>query len=199
VNAGNALRLPTAGEDPGGRASAPGSLALVQAFVNTHSRHTGEDLLATPAAASGWLAGAGVLSPEARLSDGEREALIATREAIREVLGAHTQRTADASAAARLTGALMPCRLTVTADPAGAVRLTRADQHPYARAVGAIAIAIAEAALAGTWDRLKACPGDRCGWAFYDRSGGGRSRWCSMQVCGARSKMRVYRSRQGGR
>jgi predicted RNA-binding Zn ribbon-like protein len=199
VDAGNVLRLPTAGRDPGGRASAPGSLALVQAFVNTYSGHTDEDLLATPAAASGWLAGAGVLSPEERLSEGEQRALIGTREAIRGVLGAHTRHTPDAGAAARLTEALLPCRLTVTADPAGTVRLTRADQHPYARAVGGLAIAVAEAALAGTWNRLKACPGDRCGWAFYDRSSGGRSRWCSMQVCGARSKMRVYRSRQGGR
>lgn len=197
--AGNALRLPTAGEDPGGRASAPGSLALVQAFVNTYSGHTGEDLLATPTAASGWLAAAGLLSPEARLSDGEQQALIGTREAIRGALGAHTRRTADDVAAARLTEALMPCRLSVTADPAGTVRLTRADQHPYARVVGGLAIAIAEAALAGTWGRLKACPGDRCGWAFYDRSSGGGSRWCSMQVCGARSKMRAYRSRRGSR
>lgn len=191
--------LPTAGEDPGGRASAPGSLALVQALVNTYSGHTREDLLATPAAASGWLAGTGLLSPEAQLSDGEQLALIGTREAIRGVLGAHTKRATDAGAAARLTEALMPCRLSVTADPSGAVRLTRADQHRYPRVLGAFAIAIAEAAVAGTWDRLKACPGDRCGWAFYDRSSSGRSRWCSMQVCGARSKMRVYRSRQSGR
>lgn len=199
MDAGNALGLPTAGEDPGGRASAPGSLALVQALVNTYSGHTHEDLLATPAAASGWLAATGLLPPEAQLSNGEQQALIGTREAIRGVLAAHTQRVADVSAAARLTEALMPCRLSVTADPSGAVHLTRADQHPYARVVGACAIAIAEAAVAGTWDRLKACPGDRCGWAFYDRSSSGRSRWCSMQVCGARSKMRVYRSRQSGR
>ncbi|HEY7431530.1 MAG TPA: CGNR zinc finger domain-containing protein [Streptosporangiaceae bacterium] len=197
--AGNGRKLPTAGENPGGRARAPGSLYLVQALVNTFSGHTLEDLLATPAAASGWLAAAGLLPAGSPLSGGERQALIGTREAIRGVLSAHTQRAADASAAARLTEALLPCRLTVAADPAGAVHLTCADEHPYARVVGAIAVAIAEAAMAGTWHRLKACPGDRCGWAFYDRSSGGRSRWCSMQVCGARTKMRAYRSRQGGR
>lgn len=197
MTAGNEPGLPIAGGDPGGRAPAPGSLSVVQALVNTRSGHTLEDLLATPAAAVGWLATAGLLPPRSPVSGGEQQALIGVREAIRAVLSAHTQRLPDASAASRLTEALMPCRLTVTADPSGAVRLTRADQHPFARVVGAIAIAIAEAALAGTWERLKACPGDRCGWAFYDRSGAGRSRWCSMQVCGARTKMRVYRRRQG--
>jgi predicted RNA-binding Zn ribbon-like protein len=81
--------------------------------------------------------------------------------------------------------ALMQCRLIVAADPAGTVRLTSADQHPFARAVGAIAIAIADSAAAGTWARLTSCPGNRCGWAYYDRSPSGRSHWCSMQVCGA--------------
>ncbi len=95
--------------------------------------------------------------------------------------------------------ALLPCRLTVTADPAGDVRLSSADQHPFARAVGAVAIAIAEPAASGTWTRLKSCPGRRCGWAFYDRSPAARSQWCSMQLCGARAKMRAYRGRQARR
>jgi predicted RNA-binding Zn ribbon-like protein len=64
--------------------------------------------------------------------------------------------------------------------------------------LGTAAEAIAEAGAAGTWPRLKSCPGQLCGWAFYDRSASARSRWCSMQVCGARSKMRAYRGRQPG-
>ncbi|HEV8222171.1 MAG TPA: CGNR zinc finger domain-containing protein [Streptosporangiaceae bacterium] len=42
---------------------------------------------------------------------------------------------------------------------------------------------------------LKSCPGHLCGWAFYDRSAAARSRWCSMQLCGSRAKMRTYRAR----
>ncbi|WP_280641204.1 CGNR zinc finger domain-containing protein, partial [Streptomyces afghaniensis] len=52
-----------------------------------------------------------------------------------------------------------------------------------------------EALVAGTWTRLKACEAADCLWAYYDRSPAGRGRWCSMQVCGARAKMRRYRAK----
>jgi predicted RNA-binding Zn ribbon-like protein len=47
--------------------------------------------------------------------------------------------------------------------------------------------------------RLHRCPGRACGWIFLDTSG--RRRWCSMQTCGSREKMRrMYeRKRAGGR
>jgi predicted RNA-binding Zn ribbon-like protein len=48
-------------------------------------------------------------------------------------------------------------------------------------------------------DRLpvKECPG--CGWLFLDRSRNGSRRWCDMQVCGSRDKMRRYhRSQRSG-
>jgi predicted RNA-binding Zn ribbon-like protein len=130
------------------------------------------------------------------VTSAEQRSLSELRESVRAVLETHTHGTSDAATASRLTVALLPARLMVTADAAGAVRLASADQHPFARAVGAIAIAIAEAAGGGTWARLKSCPGHRCGWAFYDRSPAGRSQWCSMQLCGARAKMRAYRRRQ---
>jgi predicted RNA-binding Zn ribbon-like protein len=42
--------------------------------------------------------------------------------------------------------------------------------------------------------RVKRCPGPDCGWLFLDTSG--RRRWCSMQTCGNRVKMRrLYRRR----
>jgi predicted RNA-binding Zn ribbon-like protein len=46
--------------------------------------------------------------------------------------------------------------------------------------------------------RVKRCPGRGCGWLFLDQSG--RRRWCSMQTCGSRAKMRrLYARRRGGR
>lgn len=38
---------------------------------------------------------------------------------------------------------------------------------------------------------VKECPG--CGWLFLDRSRNRNRRWCDMQVCGSRAKMRRYR------
>jgi predicted RNA-binding Zn ribbon-like protein len=208
VSDGN-YELPTAGRDPGDRAPAPGSLRLVQALVNTLNREFGPDLLASPDAAAGWLATAGLWTAgplgqaplssaplsSAPLSQAQQGVLAELREACRGVLWAHTERRPDPAAAARLATALGSCRLTLSAGPGGDLRLDCADHDPFTRAVGAVATAIAEASVAGTWDRLKSCPGHLCGWAFYDRSPAGRSRWCSMQVCGAREKMRAYRGR----
>jgi predicted RNA-binding Zn ribbon-like protein len=187
--------LPTAGRDPGGRAPAPGSLRLIQALVNTSAVEFDRELLGSTEAAGQWLAIAGLLPPRAALAEPELRALVELREAIRGVLAAHTAGRADPAAASRLTLALACSRLAVTVDPAGDVQLISADHDPFTRVVGAIAAVIAQAAATGTWSRLKSCPGHLCGWAFYDRSGAGRSRWCSMQLCGARSKMQAYRDR----
>jgi predicted RNA-binding Zn ribbon-like protein len=50
----------------------------------------------------------------------------------------------------------------------------------------------------GTWDRLKVCPDDDCAWVFYDESRNRSRRWCSMNACGNRHKVRAYRDRLGG-
>jgi predicted RNA-binding Zn ribbon-like protein len=196
VDKGNVTGLPTAGADPGSRAPAPGPLRLIQALVNTLNGETGRDLLGTAADAARWLATGRLMPAGAGLTGAQHSALLELREAIRRVLSGHAERRDDPEAAGRLTMALACCRLALAVDPAGGVRLVSADHDPFSRVVGDIAMAIAAAAAAGTWDRLKCCPGLRCGWAFYDRSASSRSRWCSMQVCGARSKMRAYRDRQ---
>jgi predicted RNA-binding Zn ribbon-like protein len=44
--------------------------------------------------------------------------------------------------------------------------------------------------------RIKQCPGQHCGWVFLDLTKNGRRRWCEMEVCGSRAKVRRYRARQ---
>jgi len=44
--------------------------------------------------------------------------------------------------------------------------------------------------------RVKFCPGEGCGWLFLDTSRNGRRRWCEMDVCGSRAKMRRYHQRR---
>ncbi len=41
---------------------------------------------------------------------------------------------------------------------------------------------------------VHACPGDGCGWLFIDRRG--RRRWCTMQVCGNRAKVKAFADRR---
>jgi predicted RNA-binding Zn ribbon-like protein len=43
--------------------------------------------------------------------------------------------------------------------------------------------------------RIKRCPGDHCGWLFFDATKNKGRRWCEMEVCGNRAKQKRRRSR----
>jgi predicted RNA-binding Zn ribbon-like protein len=54
-----------------------------------------------------------------------------------------------------------------------------------------VAASAVELLTEGELARVKQCPGaDDCGWLFYDSSRNGTRRWCSMEGCGSRVKMR---------
>ncbi len=56
-----------------------------------------------------------------------------------------------------------------------------------------LALLAVEAVLKLPKDRIRSCP--RCGWLFFDRSKGGRRKWCDMKACGNREKVaRHYHS-----
>jgi predicted RNA-binding Zn ribbon-like protein len=61
--------------------------------------------------------------------------------------------------------------------------------------LGEVLAAIVRAEHDGTWSRLKICSSAECRYVYYDRSKNGSRRWCSMRVCGNRSKTRAYRER----
>ncbi|MFI1419397.1 CGNR zinc finger domain-containing protein [Streptomyces sp. NPDC020731] len=163
------------------RAAPPGKLALVQALVNTLDVESGADALDTA---------------DGRAPFGLTEDTAASarelRESLRAALLAHAGHPPH-RAVTPLGELLARAPLVVTVDTAdGSAALAPVDDGPL---LSRIADAVAEAVTAGTWDRLKACEAADCLWAYYDRSPAGRGRWCSMQVCGARAKMRRYRAK----
>jgi predicted RNA-binding Zn ribbon-like protein len=44
-------------------------------------------------------------------------------------------------------------------------------------------------------DRVRQCAGESCTWLFFDTSRNGLRRWCDMQACGNRAKVRRFRQR----
>jgi predicted RNA-binding Zn ribbon-like protein len=44
--------------------------------------------------------------------------------------------------------------------------------------------------------RVKRCEGDHCSWLLFDTTKNRRRRWCEMEVCGNRAKMRAFRARK---
>jgi predicted RNA-binding Zn ribbon-like protein len=176
---------------PGGREPAPGSLRVVQAFVNTVDREHGPDLFDDAAGLEEWLERH--LLP-ARVGAGDLDAAREVREALRALLLANNGEPHDPGAQAVLEHAARRARLEAAFPPDGAALIPHATGVDAA--LGRILAAAFAAMLDGSWQRLKACPRDVCGWAFYDRSTNASATWCSMRVCGGRVKAGAYYRRR---
>jgi predicted RNA-binding Zn ribbon-like protein len=181
--------------DTHGRAPAPGSLRLVQEFVNTLDVEEDRDLLADPDGLASWLQGHALASPGHPPGEQDVAAAAELREALRALLRANAGGDSDPEAAALVNrlSAQAPVRIEVGAD--GAATLHGAGTGAEA-ALAAVLAAAGTAMLDGSWSRLKACVDPECGWAFYDRSRNRSGQWCDMAVCGSRHQVRAYRARQ---
>ena len=179
---------------PGGRPPAPHPLGLVQDFVNTEVPDFQRDDIATPEELAAWLAGRGLAAPTDRVDAALFVEARALRAALRELALANTLGTAPAAERQRaLDETLRLFPLEVRLD-AGRPRLVPSGDGARG-GLAAIVAVLAESQAAGTWERLKACRQETCGWVFYDGSRNRSSSWCSMQVCGGRAKASSYRRR----
>ncbi|HEY3556548.1 MAG TPA: CGNR zinc finger domain-containing protein [Kribbella sp.] len=181
---------------PGGRQPAPGDLALVQSFVNSRwnldDRH--REQLDSPPALARWLHTHGLLDATIELTGRDLTRAIDVREGIRALLFVNNGCTEDRDAIDRLNRATADAAVTIRLDPADPVLV---PLHPgLDSALAVLAGIIARAQLAGRWTAFKACPGQHCGWAFYDHSRNQTGTWCSMAVCGSRAKAKEYRQRK---
>ncbi|MEV7614098.1 CGNR zinc finger domain-containing protein [Streptomyces sp. NPDC089799] len=167
---------------------------LIEAFTNTVDLESGDDDVATPAALADWLTGRELAGPPLQLTDDEHGAFLILRAGMREALD-----TDDPVAPHRLVLAdavLADVPLLVSLGTPGAP-LTFAPGGPPARtALARLAVAWAEVVLTGHVHRLKRCAEHTCGWVFWDASKNHSRRWCSMRVCGNRTKSRRYATRQ---
>jgi predicted RNA-binding Zn ribbon-like protein len=184
---------------PGDRPPAPGALAVVQGFANTHFDLEGDfgaDVLHSPEALAGWLLAAGLLAGAARLEQADLERALELRTGLRALAAAP-----DSEAGRRgrecldALAAQAPIQLRFTAPTP---MLSGVPGAGFPGAVGALLAICAQAMLDGRWSRLKVCPGHHCGWLFYDHSRNRSGRWCSMSVCGGREKARAHYRRQRG-
>ena len=161
--------------------AAPQPLALVQGFVNTADFEHDKDWL------DAWLAEQGMHDAAPAELERARE----VREAIRELLYVNNRQRSAGDPHAVLRRAADAAELTLD--------LQRPELAPRAPGVdGALGRVLAVAFTAmtnGTWPRLKACRNHGCRWAFYDYSRNRSASWCSMQLCGNRTKTRAYRQR----
>lgn len=180
-------------QDPGGRAPAPGALREVQLFVNSVDTENVIEELDSPEALRDRLAARGLLDHDAEVGDADLARAIEVREAFRELLLGNNGEPVPDEALRTLERATDRACLVVRLDGGGGELVSSVGGVDGA--LGRL-VAIAFTAMAdGSWRRLKACRREICKWAFYDRSRNGSSTWCSMSVCGNRTKTKAYRRR----
>ena len=186
-----------AGPQPGGRDPAPGELALVQAFVNTHFdlASGGGEMLASPDSLRAWLGERGLLERARRVDGRGLDRVLAVREGLRALAFANNDQELNDGAVDAMREASVGATTEIRVEP-GRVQFVMAGPWDVDAAIGALLAIVARAMIDGSWQRLKACPGRHCGWAFYDRSRNQSARWCAMKVCGDREKARAYYERR---
>lgn len=184
------------GFQPAGRAAAPAPLDLVQDFVNTEIPEWERDDLGDPTALGAWLRARALVGPGgATPSRADLERAHALRRALRLLARVNTtQDPLGSREAAFVEEAVSALPVALAAEARGIVLRPLGGDVPAALA--AIAAIALEARLSGSWQRLKACRKESCGWVFYDGSRNRSSSWCSMSICGNRVKARRARGRR---
>jgi predicted RNA-binding Zn ribbon-like protein len=169
----------------------------VRTFLNTVDLESGEDDFASPALLADWLEDRGLLPRGARLGAGELSEAIEFRETLRDVLEANAGHGDAPEALRRLDeiAAAIPMRVQIGGQP----RLEPARDNGIHAAIGRLLAIAYQAAVEGTWRRLKVCRNDACRWAFYDSSRNRSGTWCTMAICGNRMKGRAFRRRRPAR
>ncbi|GLW08484.1 hypothetical protein Misp01_36140 [Microtetraspora sp. NBRC 13810] len=181
---------------------------LVRDFVNTYDVEADSDELASPAELAVWLRERGLVSADDRAGEEDLALAVGLREGLRTTLRHHHDRagtpaerpagtpvgTAPEPFSPQLDAALAALPLRISVPPGGPLLVPAVDGT--AGGLAAIAAAVAGAHAEGAWPRLKVCAESTCQWAFIDSSKNRSRAWCSMKVCGNRTKTRAYRARQ---
>ncbi|WP_433253991.1 CGNR zinc finger domain-containing protein [Streptosporangium sp. CA-135522] len=185
---------------------------LVCDFVNSYDVESGADAIPSPAALAAWLGRRGLIGPADTAGDDDLAAAVELRESLRAALrrnhapghapdgdpdGAPTGEPGGEPTVAPWPGvphsfAGLPLRMTLTTGGPVLEPVHTGVPGGLAR----IAAAVLDTRADGTWPRLKVCTESTCQWAFVDLSKNRSRSWCSMKVCGNRTKTRAYRARR---
>jgi predicted RNA-binding Zn ribbon-like protein len=201
--------------DAAGKASRAGSLALVAGglaldFANTSSGRGGprhREHLGSASDVATWAAHAGVIDVATRalidqkLAEGDRgfSALLRDALSLRETVYriacavARREQPAEADLAqlsARCAASLAKASIEMLSEGA---RWRWPSSEPIPETIlGPITLSAVGLLREGDPTRLKQCPGEHCGWVFFDMTKNKSRRWCEMSVCGNRAKAKAH-------
>jgi predicted RNA-binding Zn ribbon-like protein len=172
--------------------AAPNELEALRQFVNTRNIEAGTDDLAAVETASSFLRSLGLIKPLDHIGDTDLDLLVELREAFRACGHANAGHEDEVAARRQLDAVAkrIPLRISFVDSPQLVGTGTVGE-----RAAAALCSLAYNAMQTGIWSRLKACKADACQWMHWDSSRNRSAVWCSMSVCGNRTKARAYRTR----
>jgi predicted RNA-binding Zn ribbon-like protein len=182
--------------------------ALCLDFVNTiNSRlYPEHDYLTQYSDLVGWANKVGLLSPaqvsqlQKRTNAGETESAFEAARTLRELLYGIFSNVARGSEPARKN---METFMPLYGKAISHAQFLRREGHytttwkldeTLEAVLWPIVHSAGELLLSKELSQVKECPG--CGWLFLDTSKNQSRRWCSMNTCGVRDKMRRYLKKQ---
>ncbi|GAA2503751.1 CGNR zinc finger domain-containing protein [Streptomyces gobitricini] len=177
----------------------PGALCLELLLTGGPGPLARFEVLDTPAGLLDWVAASRLEPPGLRLPPVDEGDLAAVREVRDALLGL----TAARAHGRPLAAAGLAVVNAAAAVPPLAVRMTATGQRewaPGASVAGLLSTVARDAidlftgphAAAG---RIRECASHDCYLLFVDTSRPGRRRWCAMERCGNRHKVRAHRAR----
>jgi predicted RNA-binding Zn ribbon-like protein len=185
-------------DEPGAKEPAPGGLRIVQLFVNSLDIEEGTEHWATPTALSAWLHRHGLTASRLRLDQRDLERARSFRELLRAMALANNGRPMSSAKITELKRELARLRFVARVDAHEVLHFQSAADG-LDQALGRIVAIVSEEMILGRWSRMKSCARDVCHWVFYDHSRNKTGTWCSMSICGSRTKVSAYyrRHRRG--
>lgn len=181
--------------EPGGRPPAPGPLRIVQEFINSNDREAGLDELDSTEALARWLLDHQLLKSRVRPSHADLQRAREFRELLRALALANNNLEMTHRERLALNKQLARLNFVAVVDDRDGVHLESAESGVDEALAEIAGIVVAEM-LRGRWGRLKACGRGVCRWVFYDQSKNAAGTWCSMSICGSRTKAKSYYRRR---
>lgn len=168
---------------------------LIVEFVNTRDLDEETDSIAESDALEAWIAEqTGEYAGDLEAADVSR--VQALRESLRSLLLGNNGEDVPEPALTPLREAAERTRIRTTFSEDGELELVPA-RSGLSGFEARLLMAVEHLQCHGAWPRLKACTEETCQWAFYDTTRNRSRTWCSMDVCGNRTKTRRYRERKG--
>ena len=178
-------------DEPGAKAPAPGDLRIVQLFVNSLDIEGGIERFDSPSALGSWLHAHGLTARRVKMGDRDLQRARSFRELLRTMALANNGHAAAPKLVGELQRELSGLSFRIEVDPMGGLRFESA-KGGLDEALGHLVSIVTAEMIRGRWGRMKACARDVCRWVFYDHSRNRTGTWCSMAICGSRTKVSAY-------